>query len=63
MNNKLRWSEHEVISYLEHIIHYNTATEKEVEFYLEYIWNGNFNKETFTYKRLIKKMKREWKGE
>lgn len=63
--NKLRWTQEEVISYLEYLIQQNAATEKEMELYLDYTWTGDFDKSNHlhTYKKVVRKMKREFEGE
>lgn len=57
MVDKLRWAEDEVISFLEDLILDGLETDKELDFYLNYIYNGIFNNKIITYKKIIKKMK------
>jgi hypothetical protein len=58
---KLRFRKSEVIAYVEDMILSNMASEDELNWYEEFIWNNKFNK-NYTYKLIVKKMSREYKG-
>jgi len=60
---KNKWLKSEVISYLEEKILEDKATDDEMEFYEEYIWFGKFNRKSDTYKRLLREMNKEYRGE
>jgi quinol monooxygenase YgiN len=59
---RCRWNIDEVMSFLEYKILKNEASEDEVLFYEEYIWTGEIDKNSNTYHRLIKQMKKEWEA-
>ncbi len=61
--DKLRWTEDEVVGFLEDSIKSNTATESELDFYLTYSWTGELNKNLYIYRKIVRKMRREYKGE
>jgi len=54
---RLRWSNSEVLAYLEHKILNELADEDEIEFYEDCLWSGSINKYTYTYKNLIDEMR------
>jgi hypothetical protein len=58
---KLRFRKSEVIAYVEDLIHSNMATEDELNWYENFIWNNKFNK-NYTYKLVISKMRQEYNG-
>lgn len=56
--NQLNFIEEEVIAYLEDKILMNMATEDEEVFYQDYKWDDSLNKNNYTYKKLVKQMRR-----
>jgi hypothetical protein len=58
---KLRFSKSEVQAFVEELILDQIATEEEQNWYEELIWTNKFNK-NYTYKLIVKKMSREYKG-
>ncbi|PGZ96966.1 hypothetical protein COE51_16490 [Bacillus pseudomycoides] len=60
---KIYWTKDEVIAYLEYKILKDEATDNEIKFYEAYIWNDKFYKNTYTYKRILQRMMKEYKGE
>jgi hypothetical protein len=60
---KIRFSESEVISYLEDLILSQEANDDEEQLYEEYNWNGKLSKNNYIYKRLVMKMTKTYKGE
>jgi hypothetical protein len=59
---KLRFSKSEVQAFVEELILDQIATEDEQNWYEEFIWTNKFNK-NYTYKLIVKKMAREFRGE
>ncbi|PLR99631.1 hypothetical protein [Bacillus sp. T33-2] len=59
--NKFRKSE--VIAFLEGQILSGAATDEQEELYIDYKWNGVLKRNNYTYKKLIKEMKRHYEGE
>jgi hypothetical protein len=55
---KLRFRKSEVIAYLEDKILSNMATEDELEMYQDYKWNNTIDKTNYTYKKLIREMRK-----
>lgn len=58
---KLHYSKSEVIAFVEELILDQMATEDEQVWYENYVWNGEFKK-NYTYKCIIRKMKRVYDG-
>lgn len=58
---KMRFLKSEVISYLEEKILMNEATVEEIEMYEDIRWSNKLKK-NYTYKKLIKEMKRIYDG-
>lgn len=53
----------EVIGFLELKILEDRASNEELEFYENYIWFGELDKKSSTYKKLLNELKREWEDE
>lgn len=51
------WRKDEVIAYLEEKILGEVASDEELELYQDYKWFGKLNKNTYTWKNLIKEMR------
>lgn len=58
---KLHFSKSEVLSFVEELILDQMATEDEQVWYENYVWNNEFKK-NYTYKVIIRKMKRVYDG-
>lgn len=58
---KLHFSKMEVLSFVEELILDQMATEDEQAWYENFVWNGEFKK-NYTYKVIIRKMKRVYDG-
>jgi hypothetical protein len=58
---KLRFSKSEVISFLEDLIKSGAANEEQEELYINYTWNGVLVK-NYTYKKVLRLMKKEYNG-
>lgn len=58
------FDENEVIAFIENKIKNMINDENELDFYLDYVWNGFLNKRKYynTYKKLIREMKYEYYG-
>ena len=54
------WNIDEVMSFLEYKILKEQTSEDELLFYEEYIWFSEVDKNSSTYHKLIKEMKKEW---
>lgn len=58
---KLHFSKSEVTAFVEELILDQMATEDEQVWYENFIWNGEMKKD-YTYKKLIRKMKKVYDG-
>ncbi|MGM7720513.1 hypothetical protein [Metabacillus sp. Hm71] len=58
---KRRWTKSDLIAFLEDKIQMETATQDEMEYYENYIWNNELEV-NYTYKKLIREMKKEYMG-
>lgn len=60
--NKVKFKKEEVLSFLEELILDNLATEEELELYQDFKWSGKLNKNNYTYKLVVRKLKKEYEG-
>lgn len=58
---KIRFNKSEVLAFVEELILDQMATEDELEWYENYVWDKQF-KINYTYKKLVEKMIKEYKG-
>jgi hypothetical protein len=56
--DKVKFHKEEAISFLETKIELNEANQDELELYEDYQWSGKLDKTNYTYKLLIKQMRR-----
>jgi hypothetical protein len=62
-DDKLFFSENEVVAYLEDMIQMGMATSNEMELYEDYLYDGKMKKLNNTYKQVIFRMRDEWESE
>jgi hypothetical protein len=60
--NKIRFSKMEVLSFIEDLILDQMANQDVLEWYENYVWDNEFKK-NYTYKVIVRKMTREYRGE
>lgn len=59
--SKRRFTKSDLVAFLEDLIEMDTATQEEMEYYEDFHWTGEL-KVNYTYKKIVRKMKREYMG-